>query len=120
MCGAGLFARNHGDMTCVQHGHFFSAQLLDATIGAGASQSVRQLVAHERLTPRKCPDDRYEMSNLGGSDACARCGGVWMPLPMVEGMMRQAPRPDVSMSEQRSLAAFDCVRALVAPHQRAR
>src|SRR5205823_10316382 len=110
-CGAGLFVRSHGDMTCVQHGHFFSAQLLDASFGAGAAQRARQLVARAPLTPRKCPDDRYEMSQLGHADACARCGAVWMPLAAVESRMQQAPRPDVSPSEQRSLAAFDCVRA---------
>src|SRR5438067_1482835 len=105
-CGAGLFARNHGDMTCVQHGHFFSAQLLDASIGAGASQRVRQLVARTNLTPRKCPDDRYEMSSLGGADACARCGAVWMPLAAVEEMQRTSPHGEVSPAEARSLAAF--------------
>src|SRR5436305_2690277 len=95
-CGAGLFARNHGDMTLVQHGHIFSAQLLDASFGAGAAQRVRQLVARAPLTPRKCPDDRYEMSNLNGADACARCGAVWMPLSMVESMMQQAQRAGAS------------------------
>lgn len=121
-CGAPLFSRNHGDQTCVQHGHFVSAQALDATFGANTAARVVHAVAASRLTPRKCPDDRYEMSQLGSTDACGRCGGVWVPLSEVERMMTAAPRSDLTMSEARSTAALGVVRALVAPAtvQRAR
>lgn len=128
MCGAPLFARQHGDQTCVTHGHFVSAQVLDATFGAGTAGRMVQQVARASLTPRKCPDDRYEMSavqNASGSvqaDACGRCGGVWMPLPAIERAMQQAPRPDLSPAEARSIFALACVRSVLpgAPAQRAR
>lgn len=125
-CGAPLFTRAHGDQTCVQHGHFASAQTIDATLGAGASTRVRTLVARARLTPRKCPDDRYEMSeitNASGTvtaDACAKCGGIWMPLPVIERAIQANPRSDLTMADARSLYALACVRALVAPPQPAR
>lgn len=119
MCGAPLFARSYGDMTCVTHGHFVSAQTLDATFGAGSAQRVAQQVARASLTPRKCPDDRYEMSvirNESGSvvaDACGRCGGIWMPLAPVEHAMHATPRPDLSPSDARSLFALGCVRSVL-------
>lgn len=109
------------------HGHFVPHEVLDATFGAGSAERVRQLVAHARLTPRKCPDDRYEMSalaNASGSvaaDACARCGGVWMPLSSIERAIQAAPRSDLSPAEARSLFALWCVRSLLpAAAQRAR
>ena len=37
-CGAPLFQRHHGDLACVQHGLFYSAQVLDETFGAGTAQ----------------------------------------------------------------------------------
>lgn len=127
MCGAPLFARQHGDQTCVTHGHFVSAQVLDATFGAGTAQRMVQQVARAPLTPRKCPDDRYEMSavrNASGSvqaDACGRCGGVWMPLAPIEHAMQATPRPDLSPAEARSIFALACVRSVLpAPAQRAR
>lgn len=125
MCGAPLFARAHGDQTCVTHGHFVSAQTLDATFGAGTAQRVQQTMHRAPLTPRKCPDDRYEMSairNASGTvaaDACGRCGGIWMPLPVIEHAMQQAPRPDLSPSEARSLFALGCVRSIL-PQQATR
>lgn len=109
------------------HGNFVSAQTLDATFGAGSAARVRQLVANARLTPRKCPDDRYEMSqiqNASGSvsaDACARCGGVWMPLTTIEAVARATPHtPDPSPSEERTRMALACVRSILAPPQPAR
>lgn len=119
MCGAPLFARHHGDQTCVTHGHFVSAQVLDATFGQGTAARVVQQVARAPLTPRKCPDDRYEMSalhNASGTvqaDACGRCGGVWMPLAPIENAMRAQPRSDLSPAEARSLFALACVRSLM-------
>lgn len=128
MCGAPLFARAHGDQTCVTHGHFVSAQVLDATFGAGSAQRVQAQVARAHLTPRKCPDDRYEMSALSNgsgtvdADACARCGGVWMPLPTIErAMLANAQSRDMSPAEARSMFALACVRALLpAPAARTR
>jgi hypothetical protein len=121
MCGASLFARARGDLTCVTHGHFVSAQSLDATFGMGASENVRRMTARATLTPRKCPDDRYEMSflaNASGSvqaDACARCGALWIPLATIEGAQaRSPPQKELPMSEARSLYAFACAQALVA------
>lgn len=121
-CGAPLFARSHGDMTCVTHGHFVPAQTLDATFGAGSSQRVRQATAKASMTPRKCPDDRYEMSTLASpsgaihADACARCGGLWINMENIEAAQRQTPLgKDVPMSEARSLYALACARALCAP-----
>lgn len=120
-CGAPLFARAHGDLTCVQHGHWIPHEVVDSTFGAGAADNVRRLTAHAKLTPRKCPDDRYEMSflqNDSGSvqaDACARCGGVWMPLPIVERLIQTGPAPSgATPAEARSLFALGAVRALVA------
>lgn len=119
MCGAPLFARDHGDQTCVTHGHFVSAQVLDATFGAGTAGRMVQHVHRAPLTPRKCPDDRYEMSavqNATGTvqaDACGRCGGVWMPLAPIEHAMTAQPRSDVSPAEARSLYALACVRSVL-------
>jgi uncharacterized Zn finger protein (UPF0148 family) len=119
-CGAPLFTRDHGDQTCVSHGHFVPRQVLDATFGAGASQRIVTQTKHAPMTPRKCPDDRYEMSALASAtgsivaDACGRCGGLWVPLSSIEVARSQAPlQREVSQSEARSLYALACARSIV-------
>ena len=119
-CGAPLFNRTHGDQTCVQHGHFVSAQTLDATFGAGSAARVVRSLARAPLTPRKCPDDRYEMSylqNAAGTlqaDACGRCGGLWVALPLVERLRQSTPVQASTDAEARSLLALAAARALAA------
>ena len=120
-CGAPLFQRHHGDLACVQHGLFYSAQVLDQTFGAGTAQRVAQLAARSPQAPRKCPDDRNGLSavaNASGlvrADACQRCGGVWMPLATLEEVERTTPAPEgASPSDARSLLGLAACRALVA------
>lgn len=119
-CGAPLFLRDHGDLTCVSHGHFVSRQVIDATFGAEASARVVNQTKHAPMTPRKCPDDRYEMSALASgsgsitADACGRCGGLWIPLSSIETAKHQAPlQREASQAEARSLYALACARSII-------
>ncbi|MEA3200365.1 MAG: hypothetical protein QOE90_1793 [Thermoplasmata archaeon] len=120
-CGAPLFQRAHGDQTCVQHGHWIPSEVLDATFDANASATVRAAIARTPLTPRKCPDDRYEMSHLSNAsgtvqaDACGRCGGVWVALSLVEQLKATTPVNAGTDAEARSLLALAAARSLCAP-----
>ncbi|GEM_PF-2902462 len=120
-CGAPLFHRAHGDQTCVQHGHWLPSEVLDATFGGGASGAVRAATQRTGLTPRKCPDDRYEMSHVANAsgtvqaDACGRCGGVWIPLSLVESLKATTPVNASTDAEARSLLALAAARALCSP-----
>jgi len=121
-CGAALFARSHGDMTCVQHGHFLSHDLLDSAFGLGSAEYARQLAEASPQAPIKCPVDRYAMSQVASptgrvhAQGCGRCGSLWMPLATIEEVMRSTPAPDgASPAEARSVMAFACARGVLTP-----
>lgn len=106
-------------MTCVQHGHWISAQVLDATFGQGNAALTQAAAAAARLTPRKCPDERYEMSAMSNesgtvqADGCGRCGGLWIPLALIEQLRASTPVNAATDAEARSLLALGAARALV-------
>lgn len=120
-CGASLFARTHGDMTCVQHGHFFSHDLLDSAFGIGSAEYARQLAEASNQAPVKCPVDRYAMSHVASptgrvhAQACARCGSLWIDLAVIEQVMATTPATDASPAERRSVIAFACARGVLTP-----
>lgn len=121
-CGAPLFAREHGDMTCVQHGHFLSHDVLDSAFGIGSAEYARQLSESSPQAPIKCPVDRYAMSHVESptgrvrAQGCGRCGSLWMPLSVIEEVSRATPVPNAaSPAEARSLMAFACARGVLTP-----
>lgn len=121
-CGAPLFARSHGDMTCVQHGHFLGHELLESAFGIGSAEYARQMAEASPQAPIKCPLDRYAMSHVASptgrvhAQACGRCGSVWMPLSTIEDVMRTTPAPaGATAAEARSLMAFACARGVLTP-----
>lgn len=125
-CGAALFARSHGDMTCVTHGNFFSHDLLDATFGLGSAEYARMMAEHAAQAPIKCPLDRYAMSYVASASGkvqaqgCGRCGSLWMPLSTIEDVMRSTPAPaGTTPAEARSVMAFACARGVLTPASKA-
>ena len=125
-CGAPLLARTHGDMTCVQHGHFFSHDLLDSAFGLGSAEYARQMAEHAPQAPVKCPLDRYAMSYVRSpsgrvtAQGCGRCGSLWIDLAVVESVAATTPPPaDVSPAERRSVMAFACARGVLTPANKA-
>lgn len=125
-CGAPLFARTHGDMTCVQHGHFFSHDLLDSTFGLGSAEYARLQAEHAPQAPIKCPLDRYAMSHITSptgrvhAQGCGRCGSLWIDLAVIETVMQSTPvTGDASPAERRSVMAFACARGVLTPANKA-
>lgn len=121
-CGAPLFARSHGDMTCVTHGHFLSHDLLDRTFGIGSAEYARQLAEHSPQAPIKCPADRYAMSHVQSptgrvqAQGCGRCGSLWINLAVVEQVMQTTPAPaGATAAEARSIMALACARGILTP-----
>lgn len=121
-CGALLFVRTHGDMTCVTHGHFFAHGLLDSTFGIGSAEYARQLAEHAPQAPIKCPLDGYAMSHVQSptgrvsAQGCARCGSLWIDLATIEIILRTTPaRADATPAEKRSMMAFACARGVLTP-----
>lgn len=126
-CGASLFARTHGDMTCVQHGHFLGHDLLDSTFGLGSAEYARQQAEHSPQAPIKCPLDRYAMSHVTSptgrvhAQACGRCGSLWIDLAVIELVQSTTPTPPTAgtAAEARSLMAFACARGVLTPANKA-
>ncbi|HUR68206.1 MAG TPA: hypothetical protein VM370_03100 [Candidatus Thermoplasmatota archaeon] len=124
-CGAALFARTHGDMTCVTHGHFFSHELLDSAFGIGSAEYSRQQAEHGPQAPIKCPLDRYAMSHVHSpsgrvtGQACGRCGSLWIDLAVIESVGQTTPVSAESPAEKRSLLAFACARGILTPANKA-
>jgi len=124
-CGASLFARTHGDMTCVTHGHFFSHDVLDSAFGIGSAEYSRQQAERSQQAPIKCPLDRYAMSHVHSptgrvaAQACARCGSLWIDLCVIEAVGQTTPVPADNPSEKRSLLAFACARGVLTPANKA-
>jgi hypothetical protein len=121
-CGASLFARSHGDMTCVSHGHFFSHELLESSFGIGSAEYSRQMAEHSAQAPIKCPLDRYAMSNVQSpsgrvtAQGCGRCGSLWIDLAVIETVGATTTLPgDPSPADRRSLLAFACARGVLTP-----
>lgn len=120
-CGAPLFARTHGDMNCVTHGHFFSHDLLDSAFGIGSAEYSRQQAERAPQAPIKCPLDRYAMSHVHSpsgrvtAQGCARCGSLWIDLAVIEAVGQSTPVNADSPAEKRSLLAFACARGLLTP-----
>lgn len=119
-CGAPLFARDHGIMTCVSHGALVSHDVLDATFGAGTAEVSRKSASRAAQAPRKCPLDRYATSYLRSAsghleaDGCGRCGSLWIPWTTVDAAFRSVPAPAAgSPAEQRSLMALACARGVL-------
>ena len=125
-CGASLFVRTHGDMSCVSHGHFFSHDLLDSTFGLGSAEYARLQAEHAAQAPIKCPLDRYAMSHVASAtgrvhgQACGRCGSLWIDLAVIEEVLRTTPAPAGSTAaEARSVMAFACARGILTPANKA-
>ncbi|HET6406145.1 MAG TPA: hypothetical protein VFH78_16020 [Candidatus Thermoplasmatota archaeon] len=124
-CGAPLFARNHGDMTCVQHGHFFSHDLLDSAFGLGSAEYARQQAERAPQAPIKCPLDRYAMSHVTSpsgrvhAQGCGRCGSLWIDLAVIDAVGQTTPVAADSPAERRSLLAFACARGVLTPANKA-
>lgn len=124
-CGASLFARTHGDMTCVSHGHFFSHDLLDSAFGIGSAEYARQMAEHSPQAPIKCPLDRYAMSHVHSptgrvtAQGCGRCGSLWIDLAVIEAVGQSTPVAAESPAEKRSLLAFACARGVLTPANKA-
>ncbi|HVM46284.1 MAG TPA: hypothetical protein VM582_10145 [Candidatus Thermoplasmatota archaeon] len=121
-CGAPLFARSHGDMTCVTHGHFLSHDLLDATFGIGSAEYARQLAEVSPQAPIKCPLDRYAMSHVASptgrvhAQGCGRCGSLWIDLAVIEDVSRSTPAPGAATpADARSIMALACARGVLTP-----
>lgn len=122
-CGGPLFARQHGDMTCVTHGHFFSHDVLESTFGIGSAEYMRQTAERSPQAPIKCPADRYAMSHVENASGrvraqgCGRCGSLWVDLAVVEQVMATTPAPATAttQAEARSVMAFATARSLLTP-----
>lgn len=121
-CGAPLFARHHGDMTCVTHGHFLSHDMLDQTFGIGSAEYARQMAEHSPQAPIKCPLDRYAMSYVQSPSGrvkacgCGRCGSLWLDLAVIEDVTRTTPAPaGATAADVRSIMALACARGVLTP-----
>jgi len=106
-------------MTCVQHGHFFGSDLLDATFGAGGASRLQQVAARSPTVGRRCPQDRLAMAavqNASGTvrgEACTRCGSLWIPLDVVDRLLATTPVNAPNESEARSLLAMAAARSVL-------
>ncbi|HEX2022518.1 MAG TPA: hypothetical protein VHH36_07380 [Candidatus Thermoplasmatota archaeon] len=124
-CGAPLFARSHGDMSCVSHGLFFSHDTLDASFGIGSAEYARQLAERSPQVGRKCPLDRYALSAVASptgrvrADGCGRCGSLWIPWDTIDAVLRETPIDAPSHAEARSLMGLACARGVLTPAAKA-
>ena len=114
MCGGPLFARPHGEMNCVMHGAFFGHDLLESAFGIGSAAYAQMLAEKGAQVPRKCPLDRYALSEVHTpsgrvhADGCARCGSLWVSWDTIDEVIRTTPAPAAAttQAEARSLMGF--------------
>jgi hypothetical protein len=120
-CGGPLFARSHGDLACVSHGHFFGSDLLESTFGLGSAAHAQHLATQGPTVGRRCPQDRLAMasvSSVSGSvhaEACTRCGSLWVPNEVVERLIQTTPVNAPTEAEARTMLALAAVRAVLTP-----